>query len=37
LLHALQDWCHEAEATGIQALREFSNKIRTYSLVSVAA
>jgi stearoyl-CoA desaturase (delta-9 desaturase) len=37
LLHALQEWCHEAEATGIQALREFSNKIRTYSLVPVAA
>ena len=32
LLHALQEWCHEAEATGIQALREFALKLRTYSL-----
>ncbi|HUW98708.1 MAG TPA: fatty acid desaturase [Acidiferrobacter sp.] len=30
LLVALQDWCRQAEATGIQALREFSTKIRTY-------
>jgi stearoyl-CoA desaturase (delta-9 desaturase) len=34
LIQALQDWCQEAEATGIHALREFSNKLRTYSLVS---
>ncbi|OGI43398.1 MAG: hypothetical protein A2150_04390 [Candidatus Muproteobacteria bacterium RBG_16_64_11] len=32
LLHALQEWCREAEATGIQALREFALKLRTYSL-----
>ena len=31
LLVALQEWCHQAEATGIQALREFSAKIRTYA------
>jgi stearoyl-CoA desaturase (Delta-9 desaturase) len=37
LIQALQDWCHEAEATGIHALREFSNKLRTYSLVPAAA
>ena len=37
LIQALQDWCQEAEATGIQALREFSNKLRTYSLVSATA
>ena len=37
LIQALQDWCHEAEATGIHALREFSNKLRTYSLVQAAA
>jgi len=37
LIQALQDWCHEAEATGIHALREFSNKLRTYSLVQTAA
>jgi stearoyl-CoA desaturase (Delta-9 desaturase) len=36
LIQALQDWCHEAEATGIHALREFSNKLRTYSLVPPA-
>lgn len=30
LLVALQEWCLQAEATGIQALREFSAKIRTY-------
>ena len=30
LLQALRDWCHEAEATGIQALHEFSLKLRTY-------
>jgi stearoyl-CoA desaturase (delta-9 desaturase) len=37
LIQALQDWCHEAEATGIHALREFSNKVRTYSLVQTTA
>jgi len=37
LIQALQDWCHEAEATGILALREFSNKLRTYSLVQSTA
>ncbi|MHB8254513.1 MAG: DesA family fatty acid desaturase [Acidiferrobacter sp.] len=31
LLVALQEWCHQAEATGILALREFSAKIRTYA------
>ena len=33
LLQALQEWCREAEATGIEALRLFSQKIRTYTLV----
>jgi stearoyl-CoA desaturase (delta-9 desaturase) len=37
LIQALQDWCQDAEATGIHALHEFSNKLRTYSLVSKAA
>ncbi|MBW8054394.1 MAG: acyl-CoA desaturase [Nitrospira sp.] len=32
LLQALDDWCRQAEATGIHALREFSHKLRTYSL-----
>ena len=36
LIQALQDWCQEAEATGIHALHEFSNKLRTYSLVQAA-
>ena len=37
LLHALQEWCHEAEATGIQALHDFSQKLRTYTLAPVTA
>jgi stearoyl-CoA desaturase (delta-9 desaturase) len=37
LIQALQDWCHEAEATGIHALREFSGKLRTYALVKASA
>jgi len=37
LIQALQDWCREAEATGIRELGEFSNKLRTYSLVQAAA
>lgn len=36
LRQALQEWCREAEATGIDALRNFSQKLRTYTLVSVA-
>jgi stearoyl-CoA desaturase (delta-9 desaturase) len=32
LLQALDDWCRQAEATGIHALRDFSRKLRTYSL-----
>ncbi len=32
LLHALEEWCRQAEATGIQALRDFSRKLRTYAL-----
>lgn len=37
LLHALEEWCHQAEATGIQALRDFSCKLRTYALAPVGA
>jgi stearoyl-CoA desaturase (delta-9 desaturase) len=37
LLHALEDWCHQAEATGIQVLREFSHRLRTYTTVPAAA
>ena len=35
LLRALEDWCRQAEATGIQALEEFSARMRTYTLVPV--
>jgi stearoyl-CoA desaturase (Delta-9 desaturase) len=37
LIQALQEWCREAEATGIEALRNFSQKIRTYTLAPAAA
>ncbi|MEO6697085.1 MAG: transposase [Gammaproteobacteria bacterium] len=32
LLHALQEWCRQAEATGIQALQDFAQRLRGYSL-----
>jgi stearoyl-CoA desaturase (delta-9 desaturase) len=32
LLHALQEWCQQAEATGIEALEEFAQTLRTYTL-----
>ncbi len=32
LLHALQEWCRQAEATGIKALQDFARMIRGYSL-----
>jgi len=31
LLDALQEWCHHAEATGINVLQKFAEKIRTYT------
>ena len=34
LLKSLQDWCRQAEATGISALEEFSHQLRGYSLKS---
>ena len=37
LVQALQEWCREAEATGIQALREFATKLRSARLVAVPA
>lgn len=37
LIHALQEWCHEAEATGIEALHHFARKLRTYRLAPVSA
>jgi stearoyl-CoA desaturase (delta-9 desaturase) len=32
LLQALQDWCTEAEASGVRALQEFARSLRGYSL-----
>jgi fatty-acid desaturase/frataxin-like iron-binding protein CyaY len=32
MLAAIKDWVHEAEASGIQSLREFADQLKTYSL-----
>ncbi len=32
LLQALQEWCQQAEATGISALEEFARRLKGYSL-----
>ena len=32
LIHALQEWCQQAEASGIEALQEFAQTLRTYTL-----
>lgn len=32
LVKSLEDWCHRAEASGIQALEEFSQKLRCYKM-----
>jgi stearoyl-CoA desaturase (delta-9 desaturase) len=37
LVQALQEWCREAEETGIERLREFAAQLRTYRLVVPAA
>jgi len=37
MLANLQDWCREAEASGIRALAEFAARLRGYSLVPVRA
>jgi stearoyl-CoA desaturase (delta-9 desaturase) len=34
LLTALQEWCRDAEATGIQALQDFARNLRRYGLQS---
>jgi stearoyl-CoA desaturase (delta-9 desaturase) len=31
LLHQLQDWCSRAEASGIQSLRDFAHRLRSYA------
>lgn len=35
LLASLQDWCTQAEASGIQALQEFAQSLRGYSVRSI--
>ena len=37
LLEAFRSWCARAEATGIQALREFVSDLRSYSLPAATA
>jgi len=37
LLKSLQDWCQQAEATGIHALQTFARNLRGYSLQSAPA
>ena len=36
-LHQLQAWCHEAEASGIRALQDYSQRLKGYSLQHVHA
>lgn len=36
LLKALQEWCTQAEATGIRALQDFARTLRSYSLPATA-
>ena len=36
-LRRLQAWCHEAEATGIRALQDYSTRLKGYSLQSMRA
>ena len=31
LVHQLEDWCHRAEASGIEALQDFSRRLRSYA------
>lgn len=35
LLKALQEWCRQAEETGIQSLQEFAARLRGYSLSAI--
>ncbi len=37
LLHALQEWCHQAEQTGIKSLQEFARTLRSYTMSPAAA
>lgn len=36
LVHQLEDWCHRAEASGISALSEFSQRLRRYRMAQAA-
>ncbi|MBS7457099.1 DesA family fatty acid desaturase [Coralloluteibacterium stylophorae] len=36
-LHSLQEWCREAEATGIRGLQEFSARLKGYTLAPARA
>jgi stearoyl-CoA desaturase (delta-9 desaturase) len=35
LIDALQEWCHQAEATGIQKLQEFSHYLQGYTIEAI--
>ena len=37
MVQNLQEWCRQAEATGIEALEEFSRNIRAYTLQPIPA
>ena len=37
LLQALQEWCQQADATGVEVLKEFAQRLRGYSLRPVRA
>ncbi|NJI22279.1 acyl-CoA desaturase, partial [Aeromonas veronii] len=37
MLAAIKEWVHEAEASGIQSLRDFAHQLKTYSLRPAAA
>ncbi|MDX1251831.1 MAG: transposase [Gammaproteobacteria bacterium] len=37
LLHSLQEWCHQAEETGIKRLQDFSKSLRGYTMGASAA
>ncbi|WP_225775634.1 delta-9 fatty acid desaturase DesA [Pseudomonas sp. Marseille-Q5115] len=37
MLAAMKEWVHEAEASGIQSLRDFADSLKTYSLRPAAA
>jgi hypothetical protein len=36
MLQALKQWCIDAEATGIQALRDFVTELQTYTIAKTA-